>query len=267
MKVLTIGERIKQCRTNLGLSVDELAELIGKNRATIYRYESSEILDLPTSILVPLSKALHTTPAYLMGWDTENSSPLLNLGEKLILLRNDYNYSQEQVAKKLGITKSAYCYYETNSKAPDITIIQKLSTIFNVPSDFLLELGIFRDWKKIYEKKELILHTLKNLLPKKVFYDDKILSDSMVLFITLLDSFLYKIEFKENDDIDIYYKLDPDMIKSYYNSQFFFNQKQLLIDNYEKMNTAAQNTLIKYSEFMVSQPENLRDDTIENKRK
>lgn len=66
---LNIGARIKSRRIELGLSVDDIAKQIGKNRATIYRYESSEIEDLPTSILEPLAKALQTTPAYLMGWE------------------------------------------------------------------------------------------------------------------------------------------------------------------------------------------------------
>ena len=55
---MNIGERIKQRRIALGLSVDEIAKQIGKNRATIYRYESSEIENLPTSVLEPLAKAL-----------------------------------------------------------------------------------------------------------------------------------------------------------------------------------------------------------------
>ena len=66
-----IGARIKQARINAGFSVEELAKKIGKNRATIYRYESGEIADLPTTILEPLAKALGTTPAQLMGWEPE----------------------------------------------------------------------------------------------------------------------------------------------------------------------------------------------------
>jgi repressor LexA len=66
---MTIGERIKQRRTELGLSVDELATKLGKNRATIYRYESNDIEKLPTTVLEPLSNALGVTPGYLMGWD------------------------------------------------------------------------------------------------------------------------------------------------------------------------------------------------------
>lgn len=58
-----------------GLSADELGQRIGKNRATVYRYESDDIENMPVSILQPLSDALHTTPEYLMGWTDEVSPP------------------------------------------------------------------------------------------------------------------------------------------------------------------------------------------------
>lgn len=66
---MSIGDRIKARRKAVGLSVDELAERLGKNRATVYRYESNDIEKLPTTVLEPLAKALDTTPAYLMGWE------------------------------------------------------------------------------------------------------------------------------------------------------------------------------------------------------
>lgn len=66
---MTIGERIKERRKELGLTVDELAEKLGKNRATIYRYESNEIEKLPTTVLEPLANALGVSPGYLMGWE------------------------------------------------------------------------------------------------------------------------------------------------------------------------------------------------------
>lgn len=65
---MTIGNRIKNRRKELNLSVDEVAEKLNKNRATIYRYESDEIENLPITILEPLAEILNTTPAYLMGW-------------------------------------------------------------------------------------------------------------------------------------------------------------------------------------------------------
>ena len=73
---MSIGDRIKRRRLEIGLSVDQVAEKIGKNRATVYRYESSEIEKFPIDILVPLADALKTTPAYLMGWeDSPEGSP------------------------------------------------------------------------------------------------------------------------------------------------------------------------------------------------
>jgi DNA-binding XRE family transcriptional regulator len=45
---MTIGERIRKRRTELGLSVDYIAAKLNKNRATIYRYESDEIENLAT---------------------------------------------------------------------------------------------------------------------------------------------------------------------------------------------------------------------------
>lgn len=71
---MSIGDRIKRRRQEIGLTVDQVADKIGKNRATVYRYESSEIEKFPIDILSPLAEALRTTPAYLMGWE-DSSGP------------------------------------------------------------------------------------------------------------------------------------------------------------------------------------------------
>lgn len=66
---MNTGERIKRRRKELGLSADDLAERLGVSRSTVYRYESGFIEKLPMDFLEPLSKALQTTPSYIMGWD------------------------------------------------------------------------------------------------------------------------------------------------------------------------------------------------------
>ena len=69
---MSIGSRIQEFRKKQGLSVDELANRLGKNRATIYRYESDDIENFPAPVLEPLAKALQTTPAVLMGWESND---------------------------------------------------------------------------------------------------------------------------------------------------------------------------------------------------
>lgn len=75
---MSIGKRIKQRRKELGMTADDLAEKLGKNRATIFRYENGDIENLPLDVLSPLAEVLSTTPAYLMGWE-EKSAPQLDL--------------------------------------------------------------------------------------------------------------------------------------------------------------------------------------------
>lgn len=69
---MSIGQRIKMVRTSQGLTIDEVAARLGKNRTTIYRYENGDIENLPLGILDSLATALNTTPTHLMGWENSN---------------------------------------------------------------------------------------------------------------------------------------------------------------------------------------------------
>ena len=70
---MRIGQRIRIARLQQGLTIDDLASKLGKNRTTIYRYENGDIENLPLGILDSLANALNTTPAYLLGWIDNNS--------------------------------------------------------------------------------------------------------------------------------------------------------------------------------------------------
>ena len=69
-----IGDRIKQRRKELKLSADVVAEKLGVSRSTVFRYEKGDIEKVPTTILEKLAEVLKTTPAYLIGWESENNS-------------------------------------------------------------------------------------------------------------------------------------------------------------------------------------------------
>lgn len=71
---MTIADRIRNRRLELGLSVEDLAKKLNKNRATVYRYESSYIKSYGPSVLEALARALETTPAYFYGYDESDAA-------------------------------------------------------------------------------------------------------------------------------------------------------------------------------------------------
>lgn len=68
---MDIGERIKKRRKELGLSAEQVADKLGVSPATIYRYESNDIVNMRIDKLEPIADILNTSPAYLMGWEED----------------------------------------------------------------------------------------------------------------------------------------------------------------------------------------------------
>lgn len=77
--VMKTGQIIKNRRKELGISADELADKIGVSRSTMFRYENGDIEKLPADVLEPISSALDTTPAYLMGWTNDPHAKINNI--------------------------------------------------------------------------------------------------------------------------------------------------------------------------------------------
>lgn len=73
---MTIGERIKLTRERKPMSQVDLAVMCGISKQTLYKYENNIITNIPSDKIELIAKALETTPAFLMGWETEITSPL-----------------------------------------------------------------------------------------------------------------------------------------------------------------------------------------------
>ncbi|MFM1580867.1 LexA family transcriptional regulator [Helcococcus bovis] len=68
---MNIGDRIKNKRKSLNLTLKELGKKTGVSDATIQRYESGNISNIPSDRVELIAKALSTTPGYLMGWEKD----------------------------------------------------------------------------------------------------------------------------------------------------------------------------------------------------
>ena len=77
---MTTGDLIKARRKEIAMSAERLAEKVGVSPATIYRYEKGDIEKVPVDVIKDIVKALNTTPAYLMGWETSPAAPTIPAG-------------------------------------------------------------------------------------------------------------------------------------------------------------------------------------------
>lgn len=57
---------------------------------------------------------------------------------RLKQLRLDKNLRQEQIAKLIGVNKSAISTYENNTRQPSFDILVRMATLYRVSTDYLL---------------------------------------------------------------------------------------------------------------------------------
>lgn len=63
---------------------------------------------------------------------------MVDFGNRLKTLRIHNSLTQEQLAHRLGLTKSVISAYETGSRMPSYDILIAISRIFKVTTDYLL---------------------------------------------------------------------------------------------------------------------------------
>lgn len=61
------------------------------------------------------------------------------LQDNLIMLRNMYGMSQEEIAEKIGISRQAYAKWENGTTVPDIEKCKRLADFYDVTIDSLLK--------------------------------------------------------------------------------------------------------------------------------
>ena len=69
---MTVGERIKEIRTKLGMSQVDFADKINVSKQTLYKYENNIITNIPSDKVEEAARIGYVSPAYLMGWESES---------------------------------------------------------------------------------------------------------------------------------------------------------------------------------------------------
>ena len=70
---MSLSEKIKTRRQELGLTLRQVAEAVGVNQSTVKRWEDGDIRSLKLSVLPALSCAFLTDPDYFLEEDGRDS--------------------------------------------------------------------------------------------------------------------------------------------------------------------------------------------------
>lgn len=105
---MTKGNRIKNRREELGMGQTELAKKVGISKQSLYKYEKDIVTNIPSNIIEKLSRALDTTPAFIMGWK-ENETDVIAEFE-------DYYQSLSQKASRLAVYLDAFAKLSPESQ-------------------------------------------------------------------------------------------------------------------------------------------------------
>lgn len=66
-----MAQKIKALRVSQNLTLEQVANEVGVGKSTVRKWETGMIANMRRDKIASLAKALHTSPAYLMGWVEE----------------------------------------------------------------------------------------------------------------------------------------------------------------------------------------------------
>ena len=113
----------------------------------------------------------------------------MNLGDSLFNARKKSGFSQEEIAERLGVSRQTISKWETDETLPDIRQAKKLSQLYHLTLDDLIEFDIDIkeiervidntsdesqrkvDWTKVWGKKYPVLTTYQEKVDIKMYAD------------------------------------------------------------------------------------------------
>lgn len=109
---------IKGKRLKLGLTLEEVGDLVGVGKSTVRKWETGDIENMKRDKIVKLAKALRVSPAFIMGMEEESKQQVIeavsipvvsqiSAGEPLYSEENILEYSYAPT----NILKSSHDYF------------------------------------------------------------------------------------------------------------------------------------------------------------
>lgn len=76
---MEMGQKIHELRTQKGLTLEELGNIVGVGKSTVRKWENGIIANMKRDKILKVSEALGVSPAYLMGWEESTDEKIISL--------------------------------------------------------------------------------------------------------------------------------------------------------------------------------------------
>lgn len=96
-----IGRKIYDLRTAQGMTLEELGKRVGVGKSTVRKWENGLIGNMRRDKVVKVAEALHTTPAYLLGWEDEVPEDPITDDDRILL--RAYHHSSDGIQESVRI--------------------------------------------------------------------------------------------------------------------------------------------------------------------
>ena len=145
---MKVNERIHARRKELGLTLEDVGQLVGVGKSTVRKWETGDIANMRRDKIAQLAIALRMSPAELIDWDTYDNGSEYNLEldkinsipGRLRFLRETYSLSRNEVAQRIGASEAYIEKFENDAVCPEFEVLARYCYAFAVSSDFILGL-------------------------------------------------------------------------------------------------------------------------------
>ena len=158
---MALSDVIKKRRSELGLTLLDIAKKMEVNEATVQRWESGNIKSLRQGRLAQLAEILKVSPAELMGWTNERQRHLIPVlgdvpaGIPIEAATNIIDY--EEISEEMARAGDHFALrirgdsMEPRFKEGDVVIVRKQETVDNGQVAVVMVNGNDATVKKFYK--------------------------------------------------------------------------------------------------------------------
>lgn len=126
------------------------------------------------------------------------------ISDKIKKIRIESGLSRKEAAEKMGIPYTTYTNYETGYRTPKIETIRSISSLLNVPINYLLGIAPFNNMEAIDNMQEVIIYNMSERIGLDEFLKKNHISRlqdiTYIQYLGLVDKYLNRIYLTNDDD-------------------------------------------------------------------